>query len=80
MSSKAAPLDLSDRPVLGTPRVPPVVLLCHATVEFCGEYWLANSLEEYREVADRRVKHERSCEAVQELRKTAPQSMKYLKV
>lgn len=63
---KAAPHDLTERPVFGAPRTLPVVLLCHATVEWCGNLQIANTPEEYREALEKRRVHEAFCENMPE--------------
>lgn len=61
MSLKAAPHDLADRPFLGTPRVPPFLLLCHVAASRCGRYWVANSVEEYHAYLTERDAHHVFC-------------------
>lgn len=65
MSVKALAHDLSERPVMGAPRVLPVVLLCHATVEWCGRLWIANTDGEYNDAEGHRKVHQTFCEAAQ---------------
>ena len=74
MTAKAVALN-DDRPVFGTPRHLPVVLMCHATVEWCESLWIANNEAQYNAFQSARYKHEKTCEAIQELRKTAPKQM-----
>ncbi len=64
--SKAAPHDLVDRPVYGAPRTLPVVLLCHATVEWCGHLQIANTPAEYDRAVEMRRVHEAFCENMPE--------------
>ena len=68
MSRKTAAVDLSDRPVYGAPRLLPVVLLCHATVEWCGKLWICNTQTQFKQAETDRQTHEKTCEAVQALR------------
>lgn len=72
---RAAPADLSDKPVYGHPRYLPVVLLCHATVEWCGSKWIANNMADYEAHQRQRHLHEKTCEAVQELKKSGAPNM-----
>lgn len=58
---KAAPHDLAERPVLGTPRTLPYILLCHASEQFCGRHWIANTPEQYEAHARIREAHELIC-------------------
>lgn len=66
MSLKAAPHDLADQPVYGTPRTTPYVLLCHATLNFCGRFWVANSMDQYDEHLKAREVHEMFCGSAQQ--------------
>jgi hypothetical protein len=61
VSSKAAPHDLAECPVVGTPRTLPYVLLCHATEMFCGRHWIANTEAEYEQHSTMRTAHELIC-------------------
>lgn len=62
MSLKAAPHDLADRPVHGTPRVPPFILLCLVSASTCGRYWLANTVEQYNDRLHERDAHHVFCD------------------
>lgn len=66
MSSKAAPHDIAERPVYGTPRTTPYVMLCHATLNFCGRHWIANTWEQYVKYAEERKIHEKLCGSAQQ--------------
>jgi hypothetical protein len=61
MSLRAAPHDLADQPVYGTPRTLPFVLLCHATEQFCGRFWIANTWDQYDGMVKAREAHEVFC-------------------
>lgn len=66
MSLKAAPHELADRPVLGTPRVPPFIMLCIASASRCGRYWIANTVSEYDEKTVERDAHHLLCAAARQ--------------
>jgi hypothetical protein len=66
VSLKAAPHDLSEQPVYGTPRTIPYVLLCHATLDFCGRFWVANTWEQYDELTKAREAHQVFCGTAQQ--------------
>lgn len=61
MSVKAAPHELAEQPFLGTPRPLPRILLCHATEQFCGRHWIANSMPDYERTTRERQAHEVFC-------------------
>lgn len=61
MSLRAAPHDLADRPFVGTPRVPPFVMLCHVSASKCGRYWVANTVEQYNVYLSERDAHHVFC-------------------
>lgn len=66
MGSKAAPHNLTDRPVFGTPRTVPFVLFCLATERFCGRTWIANTWDEYDLHVKGREAHQAFCGAAQQ--------------
>lgn len=72
MGVKAAPHDLADRPVYGTPRTIPFVLFCHATENFCGRTWVANTWPQYDEYTQAREAHHMFCGAAQQYNLTIP--------
>jgi hypothetical protein len=72
VASKAAPHDLAEQPVFGTPRTIPFVLLCHATLEFCGRLWVANTWEQYDVHVKARAAHEVFCGAARHHNLTLP--------
>lgn len=65
MPAKAVPHELTDKPVYGTPRVPPFVLFCCATERFCGRYWIANDFDQYDQHVKAREAHQTFCGAAQ---------------
>lgn len=64
MSNGLQAHDLADRPVMGSPRRLPVVLLCHATVDWCGKKWIANTQLEFDDATVGRRVHEVFCETI----------------
>jgi len=55
--------------VRGAPRVLPVVLLCHATVEWCGRLWVVNTPQQYQDAVEHRLVHQTFCETTPHLKK-----------
>lgn len=61
MSLKAVPHDLADRPLYGTPRVPPFIMLCQVSASRCGRVWIANTVQEYQSFMVMREAHHKFC-------------------